>query len=664
MKKWTMTVAALGLAAIAGAGFAAEKKEAKPAEGKVEFKEAMPEPRTLEGYVEQEKFFWDFLKKNHPVFKYEKEGRLVGKYTLSDREEEFVEFGGGKKYAEKNNRHASITYRLPSESIVDLPNKYVGSEKCGECHPAQYEKWRKSRHRMVVRFPDEMVEFGGAEGLKKQYYKTSDATPLTDGQTPDFIYAMIGTPRTKYGFLDPWLVRGTYHVEGGTLKEGTGKIVAGGNQFSLTWAREITPEVAKKIAAWVPGFPTTMEAMGDSGSDHWGMTSYGAKNKKSMLFQPGTSYCEVCHSWKFDFKSQDEFLKALGNPKELQKHTINQGISCEECHGAGAHLVGGTNRSTSNCERCHQRFAWNPDDAKDSPNAAFNAYFKSKCPSCGTEGAQSFYSAHRASGMNCNTCHDPHEVTQNDWRDNYTVPGIRKTCESCHPTQAKFAKQSDMHGGNACMSCHMPTMMSCENFSAMQFPDYAGFDNVRASHIWKIKVDPAAKSLNPPPGQPRDYKGGDAGPWRLAKENGKSYLDLMWSCGRTSWAEKGMQDAGGCHSPVVSQLPKELHFTDQKMIYEKVMAWENPVKAGIAEVKASLAKVRPALASAKPGNANVAQATLMANQAQDLVDAIEKDGSNGVHAPKYTREQVNQARILAAGAVKLTAGIKVVTSMK
>jgi len=34
----------------------------------------------------------------------------------------------------------------------------------------------------------------------------------------------------------------------------------------------------------------------------------------------------------------------------------------------------------------------------------------------------------------------------------------------------------------------MPVMMSCENFGAIQFPDKAGFDNTRASHIWKINV--------------------------------------------------------------------------------------------------------------------------------------------------------------------------------
>ena len=61
------------------------------------------------------------------------------------------------------------------------------------------------------------------------------------------IYATIGTPRTKYGYIDGWLVRGSYHVRDGLLKDGTGKVVAGGNQFSRGWAEWLTPEKAKEI---------------------------------------------------------------------------------------------------------------------------------------------------------------------------------------------------------------------------------------------------------------------------------------------------------------------------------------------------------------------------------------------------------------------------------
>ena len=115
--------------------------------------------------------------------------------------------------------------------------------------------------------------------LKKKLYG-SDASVLPDGITPDAIYATVGTPRTKYGYIDSFLVRGSYHIEGGLLKDGTGTMVAGGNQFSRGWAEWLTPEMAKKIQKVIPDFPTKMEDFGASGSHQWGMTSYGAKYKK------------------------------------------------------------------------------------------------------------------------------------------------------------------------------------------------------------------------------------------------------------------------------------------------------------------------------------------------------------------------------------------------
>lgn len=657
MQRKGMVAAAVALVAVATflytrSVLAAEKKHGN---GSPESKSSVESPRTLHGYVEQERALYEHLKKVHPMFKYEKEGRLVGKYTLSDREEEFVEFGGGKAYAEKTGRTAAVTYRLPAESILDLPNRFVGSKKCGECHPMQYEKWLKSRHNLVVRFPDEVAE---AKDLTKPLYGQAPVLPA--GVTPDAVYAIIGTPRTKYGFLDAWLVRGTYHVENGLLRDGTGTMVAGGNQHSRTWAESITPAVAKQIAGWLPGFPTQLEDFGDSGSAWWGMTSYGAKNRKTMMFQPASAYCEVCHSFKFDFKSQDELIAALGKPEELRKHTINKGISCEECHGAGAHLMGARDSAPSNCERCHQRFTWIADQAegKDSP---FNAYFKTRCPSCGTEGAQAYFTAHREKGMTCSTCHDPHEVTQNDWRDRWTVPGLKRQCEDCHPAQARVFAKNEVHGSNKCSSCHMPTMMSCENFAAIQFPDHGGFDAQRTSHIWKILVDPTAKTLNPPPGKPRDTKDG---PWRLGKRNGKTYVDLMWSCGRTTWADDDLESAGGCHSPIRSQLPNKLHFKDQKQIYDVVVAWQNPVKEGIKQVEATVAKARPAVAGAKRGTPRLAEAALMLNQAEDILDLLKKDGSSGVHAPAFSQQKVKEARLLADAALEIASGRKPKVSLR
>lgn len=618
-------------------------------------------PRTLDGYVVQEKEFWDYLKQNHPIFKYEKEGRLVGKYNFSDRAEEFVAFGGGDKYAEKTGRKTAMTYRLGAESFLDFPNKFVGSEKCGECHPAQYEKWERSRHAKTLRWPDELIEVAadGKSATEADLHRGlygSEASVLPQGITPDVVYGIIGTPRTKYGFVDNFLVRGTYHVEDGLLRDGTGKLVAGGNQFSRGWAETITPEMAKKIAEFVPEFPTKPDEFGIRGSNVWGMTSYGSENRTGMLFQPASSYCEVCHSFKFDFKTSDEFFAALGNPEELRKHTISRGISCEECHGAGAHLYGARGAGMpSNCERCHQRFAWNQDDAEKDPKHPFNSYFKSSCPACGTEGSQMYNSAHYEKGMRCTTCHDPHGVTENDWKSGVTKTTLKKECKDCHEVQAEVFSHGDTHSKNNCTACHMPNMGSCENFAAIQFPDMGGFDNVRKSHMWKILVDEKAKTLNPPEGKPRDssVKG-----WTIAKKDGHGYIDLMWSCGRTAFADPDILEGGGCHSPIQSGLSERLHFTDQAMIYNEVVDMQKPVKEGYEHIQSTLKAIDRKLSRTNIALEDKVQIQLLTKQAREIADQIKKDGSWGMHGPNYSKARVEEGINYADQAMALLNGKK------
>ena len=644
----------MALAASIGALFAASAAMAADTPAKASSVTAVDLPRTLMGYVEQEKDFWDYLKANHPIFKtYMKEGRVVGKFTRSDRMEEWVEFGGGDKYAEKTGRHTAVTYRIPADSFLDIPNKFVGPKKCGECHPSQYEKWERSRHNKIVRFPEEATEVGG--DMKKPLYN-SKASVLPEGIEDDDIYVIMGTPRTKYGFVDKWLVRGTYHVEGGKLSNGTGKMVAGGNQFSRNWAEHITPEVAKKIHEWDPTFPTKLEDFGAQSSNVWGFNSYGSSNRTQAMFQPGSSYCEICHTWKFDFKSQDELYAALGDAKKLRAHTVAKGVSCEECHGAGAHLYGARGAGMpSNCERCHQRFVYNADDAAKDFKTPFNSYFKSFCPACGTEGSQSHYTKHYQKGMRCTTCHDPHEVTSNDWASHYTVPNLKKECQDCHTTAAYFFSKGGTHSRNSCTSCHMPMMGSCENFASIQRPDMAGFDNVRRSHIWRILVDPEKKSINPPDGA-KDRKLTNPKGWHLTKDDGRPYLDLMWTCGRTAFADKYVVDAMGCHSPIQSKFPESLRFKDQKTIYNKVVAWQTPVKEGYAKVIADLTNINDMLKITKLSTADRAQAQLYAEEARINAAKIKDDGSWGVHSPQFSKQLIEEAKVYCEQALAIING--------
>ena len=602
--------------------------------------------KTLQDYIVQEKELFEFLFENHPIFKYAERGDIVGVYKVSTRGSEYLGEGNAAGYTKAGGfkKPQASQYRLSAKSILDYPNRFVGPERCGECHAVQYQKWKRSRHAQTIRFPGEHPEVDN--DLKKKLYG-SDASILPDGITPDVIYATVGTPRTKYGYIDGWLVRGSYHVRDGLLKDGTGKIVAGGNQFSRGWAQWLTPERAKEIAKVVPGFPTEMKDFGGSGSHQWGETSYGASFEKEFLFQPASSYCEVCHAFKFDFKTKDEFFAALGDPKELQKHTISKGIACEECHGAGGHLVGAeSNGFQTNCERCHQRSNFIPEDVNTEAGQGkiengFNAKMKSSCPSCGTEGSQLMMSKHYEKGMRCVTCHDPHEVTSNDWTSYYTKPAIRKTCQDCHKDQADVVAQTNTHSKMDCVDCHMPFTMSCENFTAIQRPDMAGFDAVRRSHIFNIKVDPTAKMLNPAEGQSRasNSKG-----WRIAKdEESHGYVDLMWSCARTANAEKGVTDNKGCHSAFLSELEEGLQYTDQKQIYDEVMEWQNPVKDGYKTAVAAQERIAKLLEVTKVPVDAKTEIMMLVDKARDITIEVEKDGSWGVHAPDYLKTRVETA---------------------
>jgi hypothetical protein len=610
--------------------------------------------KTLQDYIVQEKELFDFLFKNHPLFKYEEQGNLVGKFHVSDRGEEYLDTGGSPKYSKRVGRPTAVQYRLGAKSILDFPNKFVGPEKCAECHAVQYEKWQRSRHAKTIRFPGDHPEVNN--DLKQKMYG-SDASILADGITPDAIYATVGTPRTKYGFIDSYLVRGTYHIEGGLLKDGTGKMVAGGNQFSRGWAEWLTPEMAKKIAAKIPGFPTKLEDFGTSASHQWGMTSYGAKYREEMLFQPASSYCEVCHSFKFDFQSKDEYFAALGKPEELRKHTISKGIACEECHGAGGHLDGGIGGGMpSNCERCHQRFNY-VDELTDTPEGqakgeyAFNAKFKSACPSCGTEGSQMFGSAHYDKGMRCSTCHDPHEVTDGDWKSGFTKTKLKKDCADCHEAQVEIVSNTKTHSNQTCTSCHMPNMGSCENFKAIQYPDQAGFDNVRATHLWKIDIDPARKTLNPPKGMPRDPNSKD---WTIAKnEEGHGFIDLMWSCARTSFSDQNVVEGKGCHSQFQSELEVGLQYEDQMEIYGEVVKWQTPVKETYAKVEKALERIDQLLEVTKLSTEDKTQVLLLSDKARDAVQLIKKDGSWGVHGARYSLKRLDAADTYVTQAQKI-----------
>jgi mannose/cellobiose epimerase-like protein (N-acyl-D-glucosamine 2-epimerase family) len=79
--------------------------------------------------------------------------------------------------------------------------------------------------------------------------------------------------------------------------------------------------------------------------------------------------------------------------------------------------------------------------------------------------------------------------------------------------------------------------------------------------------------------------------------------------------------------------------------------------AGVADAKASLSDARAALAVSHAAVSGKAQAQVMINQAQGILDAVLADGSSGVHAPNCTRQKAGEAKLLAVGAKEMAAGV-------
>ena len=55
--------------------------------------------KSLHDYIVQEDELFDFLFQNHPMFKYQEEGNLIGDYHISDRGEEYLDTGGSQAYS-------------------------------------------------------------------------------------------------------------------------------------------------------------------------------------------------------------------------------------------------------------------------------------------------------------------------------------------------------------------------------------------------------------------------------------------------------------------------------------------------------------------------------------------------------------------------------------
>ena len=112
-------------------------------------------------------------------------------------------------------------------------------------------------------------------------------------------------------------------------------------------------------------------------------------------------------------------------------------------------------------------------------------------------------------------------------------------------------------------------------------------------------------------------------------------------------------DAQGCHSPATSTLDEGLRYGSQQAIYDEIQKWQEPVKAKFAEIEKGLERIKQLLEVTKLTPEELAEVHLMLDKAQEIYDQVKKDGSWGVHAPRYLLDRVTSgaAYIVRAQAI-------------
>jgi len=293
------------------------------------------------------------------------------------------------------------------------PPVYVGSDACQECHADLYASYRQTGHP----------------------YKLNK---VVDGQAPTYPFSEVPNPPDGYTWDDISYVIGGYGWKARFIDK-DGYIITGNISDTTQY-----------------NLPNRNLRMGDN----W--VSYHA-GEENMPYD-----CGSCHTTGYQPHGNQDGLPGLIGT------WVEDGIGCEECHGAGEHHVNDPymvdmtiNRDAEACGACHRRGDVTQIDAKDGFIQHHEQY------------EELFESKKRV--MDCVDCHNPHQTVK------YAARGeaVKTECENCHFENAQYQKINDRRHAT-CIDCHMPRLTK----SALSDP--ASFTGDLRTHL--MAINPLAKS--------------------------------------------------------------------------------------------------------------------------------------------------------------------------
>ncbi|KGE03703.1 tetratricopeptide repeat protein [Pseudohaliea rubra] len=350
-----------------------------------------------------------------------------------------------------------------------LASDYLGSERCADCHEAEYAAWRGSHHDLAMQRPTPATVLGDFDdarfsynGVETRFFRREDAfivrTDGPDGQLTDYEVAYV------FG-VDP--------LQQYLLPLSDGRLQA----LSIAWDSRPASEGGQR---WYHLYPD--EAVAHNDPLHW-----------TGPYQNWNARCAECHSTDV----HKNYSAATGRYDTTYEEID---VACEACHGPGArhvalaegdHLAGVAaggfpvdlgqrgvwafpegaaiarrgapltdNRQIDNCGRCHARRGTLGDyhygaDLLDTHRLSFL-----QPPLYHPDGqildevyvyGSFVQSKMHLAGVVCSNCHEPHSNA-------LRAPG-NGVCAQCHKPEV-YDSTAHHHRepgpGSVCVDCHMP----------------------------------------------------------------------------------------------------------------------------------------------------------------------------------------------------------------
>ena len=322
------------------------------------------------------------------------------------------------------------------------PAPFVGSRRCGDCHPRIYrEQQGASGHAQTLRF---------GEDLK--------AVPLPQGPIPDPVISGVSHGFKRKGNAE-------IEIESRTENRVFRAIVdyaVGSGRHGITMIardeegvdRELRVSYFGRDGGW--GLTKGIDFAPQDAGDHIGI----GLGKKSL------DHCLSCHTtW---FRSVARGVSSTGRPERADR-----GIGCERCHGPGLNHVKSVesgyaelaialgSRTSSqarlkSCVECHAADGSIEPSDPEFTRAQGTTFLFSRC-----------YTASK-DRFSCTTCHDPHRAVNTESK-RYELKCLachdgKKTLEPDLPdrsTKGHATREARICPVNAkanCISCHMPTV--------------------------------------------------------------------------------------------------------------------------------------------------------------------------------------------------------------